>query len=247
VLKVRWLLQRASDVPDLDDWLSPAERDAQAGLRFPGRRREWRLGRWTAKRALALAGALADTGDGAGSLAHMSIEATDAGAPLARMDGAPAPWTISLSHSREYGLCALAAGRVAIGCDIEAAGRRGESLVAESFTTSERAQVAELDGNHRSHGVALIWSAKESALKALGTGLRVNPRDVDVVLSGNRPSGGAWRPLEVRTASSCFCGWWQAMGESVITLVADPPPDVPEGLDQASLQPDRPSALSPKP
>ena len=34
-------------------WLSAAEIDQMTGLRFPKRRREWRLGRWTAKHAVA--------------------------------------------------------------------------------------------------------------------------------------------------------------------------------------------------
>jgi 4'-phosphopantetheinyl transferase len=227
---VYWLLQRASDVPEADDWLSPAERDVLARFQVRKRRRDWRLGRWTAKRALVLAGAMAQSGVDPVSLLRLSIEPTDAGVPLARMDGKPAGWTISLSHSGENGLCVVTAGCVALGCDIETVGRHGEALVVDYFTASERAQVLDAEGEDRSRRVTLIWSAKESALKALGTGLRTDTRDVDVALGAESRSGGTWQPLTVRTASSLLEGWWQAVGECVMTLVADPPPNEPECL-----------------
>ena len=50
-----WLLLSEESLPADDDWLSEAEREVLAGLRFDRRRRDWRLGRWTARRALEAA------------------------------------------------------------------------------------------------------------------------------------------------------------------------------------------------
>ena len=52
-MEVYWLEQSAADVPAEDEWLSESERTVLAGLRFPKRRADWRLGRWTAKCAAA--------------------------------------------------------------------------------------------------------------------------------------------------------------------------------------------------
>src|SRR5437660_665235 len=52
-MEVHWLEQRGSDVPPQDDWLSAAELMRLAGMRVEKRRVDWRLGRWTAKAAIA--------------------------------------------------------------------------------------------------------------------------------------------------------------------------------------------------
>ena len=51
---VVWLQRRLHDVPAGDEWLSARELDVQARLLVPKRRADWRLGRWTAKAALAM-------------------------------------------------------------------------------------------------------------------------------------------------------------------------------------------------
>jgi len=53
-VSLRWLSQGMADVPDDDAWLSPREAAWIARMRFRKRRSEFRLGRWTAKKALAL-------------------------------------------------------------------------------------------------------------------------------------------------------------------------------------------------
>ena len=47
-----WLSQGMADAPVDDAWLSPRKAAWVARMRFPKRRSEFRLGRWTAKRAL---------------------------------------------------------------------------------------------------------------------------------------------------------------------------------------------------
>ena len=48
-----WLTTSAPEVPPGDAWLSARERAVLAGLRLAKRRDDWRLGRWTAKTAVA--------------------------------------------------------------------------------------------------------------------------------------------------------------------------------------------------
>src|SRR2546421_626349 len=73
----------------------------------------------------------------------------------------------------------------------------------------------------------LIWSAKESALKVLRTGLRRDTRSVAVSLTaasgaaGGGAEGGGWWPLAVRCGPGpAIQGWWRRDGEFVLTVAA---------------------------
>lgn len=57
-MDVYWLEQTEADVPAENDWLNASEAVRLSGMRFAKRRADWRLGRWTAKRAVAVSLAL---------------------------------------------------------------------------------------------------------------------------------------------------------------------------------------------
>jgi 4'-phosphopantetheinyl transferase len=207
---VYWALQHVSDVPPSDDWLSASEREVLARLWAPKRRRDWRLGRWTAKRVLVRAGLAGMTGLDPRGWTRISILATEAGVPRARVDETDADWVVSLSHSGEYGLCAVAERPGLVGCDIETIGRRGEEFVINWFTDAERAFVESIPAaEERSQMVMLVWSAKESALKALGVGLRLDTRQVRVELIDNHEH--RWPTSDARSESAAWSerdsGW----------------------------------------
>ncbi len=71
-----------------------------------------------------------------------------------------------------------------------------------------------------------IWSAKESALKVLRTGLRRDTRSVEVRL--DLAHSGGWAAIEVRSVEGAvFPGWWRRFDEFVLTCAATasmPPP-----------------------
>jgi 4'-phosphopantetheinyl transferase len=171
-----WLLQAAADVPRDDDWLSPIERVRLGQLRIAKRRADWRLGRWTAKHAAAAA-----LGVG---YARIAVIATESGAPLALLDGVPAPVAISLSHAAGRGLCAVASPGVAIGCDLECIAPRRAAFLRDYFTAAERRQVG-TDARR----ATLVWCAKEAVLKAIGEGLREDTRAVEVTIGGVQADG----------------------------------------------------------
>ncbi len=52
-MNVYWLEQAEADVPSGNDWLHAGELDRLNHMRFAKRRADWRLGRWTAKHAVA--------------------------------------------------------------------------------------------------------------------------------------------------------------------------------------------------
>lgn len=235
---VYWLEQTEADVPVDNDWLGPDELVRLSGLRFAKRRADWRLGRWTAKRALAAHLKIPDDRQG---LARIEIRPAASGAPDAFIDNSPSTTAISLSHSSGRALCAVAPGSIALGCDLERIEPRPDVFVADYFAAEEQALLAQSSAaqsaaaqssaDNRSCLVALIWSAKESALKALRTGLRLDTRSVIVTLSDFNSSLRGWQPLRVNCSDGqVFSGWWQCDDQFVQTLVSDLPSDPPTPL-----------------
>ena len=219
-MRVYWLTQQQSDVPADDEWLTAAERAGLAGLRVPKRRHDWRLGRWTAKQALAAY--LDDGGRSARTLARLEVRATEDGAPEAFVDGQPAPVTLSISHSAASALCALGPRPVALGCDVERIEPRAAVFVTDYFTPAEGALVAAASAAARDVLVTAIWSAKESGLKALRQGLRLNTRAVEVRLRAAEPSA-SWQPIVVQYEGGAirFHGWWRCSEGLVYSVVTD--------------------------
>lgn len=202
---VRWLLQAAADVPTDDGWLAPVERARLAQLRVAKRRADWRLGRWTGKRAAAAALAVAAD--------RIAVIAAAGGAPLVLLDGVPAPLAISLSHAGGRGLCAVAAAGTAVGCDLEVVASRSAAFAGDYFTAAERAWA----GGDPCR-VTLVWCAKEAALKALGEGLREHPRAVEVALDGRR--SGDWTGLTIVHVHGPrrLAGWARDLDGSVAVI-----------------------------
>jgi 4'-phosphopantetheinyl transferase len=220
---IHWLEQNASDVPCEDLWLSGKERACLADFRIPKRRADWRMGRWTAKCAISRYFNLAVDPD---SLAAVELLPDPSGAPRAFVYGEPAPAILSLSHSGGIGLCAIGPTGGGLGCDLERVERRSAAFLTDYFTRDEQQLVAQTPAVKRDEMLTLLWSAKESVLKALCCGLRLDTRSVNAIPADIlRPNGEVWRPLYA--SHDCkreFHGWWRESQEFVYTIVADPPP-----------------------
>lgn len=241
-MDVFWLEQSEADVPADDDWLSESEAAHLSSLRIPKRHADWRLGRWTAKCAAA---ATPNFPGNMLALKDIQVRAASTGEPEVSLPGNAAAITISISHCAGLAVCAVALGKVALGCDLEAIESRSDAFIADYFTPEERKLIAQSNARDRSFFVTLLWSAKESALKALHVGLRADTRSVVVSLvdsqseplmkfdwraqagSGSEEatnaSGKEWCPLQVRcTDGTEFQGWWQRTADAVRTMVAAP-------------------------
>jgi 4'-phosphopantetheinyl transferase len=246
-MDVYWLEQREADVPADNQWFSAGEVERLNAMRFPKRQADWRLGRWTAKRALSFyLNALGDRQ----SLASIEIRPAASGAPAVYIANRPAAAAISLSHCSGNALCAIAPLGTALGCDLELVEPRSDAFIADYFTAEEQGLAAQASAADRTCLVNLLWSAKESALKALHQGLRLDTRSVTVSLpedtttpksveetraANPNPALGqccsVWHPLEVRCAGGeAFRGWWQQTGSLLRTLVAAPAPSSPIAL-----------------
>lgn len=213
---VRWLTCDRADLPDGLDWLAPDERARLDAMRFVPRRDNFLLGRWTAKRLIAA------VRPGTG-LAAIAIRAAADGAPEAFLDGAPLPLTVSISHRAGRALAAMGDAGAALGADLELVEPHSALLVADFFTAAEAAEIAACPPAGRDRAIALIWSAKESALKARRTGLREDPRHMRVEAAGiAAPPDGAWRALRIAVDGSPeLTGWWRDDAGYVLTVAGE--------------------------
>lgn len=212
---VAW--ERAGAVDPGDGWLTSAEREVVAGLGVPKRYSDWRLGRWVAKDAVIRA-----MGDDSLGRESVEILAREGGGPVARIlaPGSRPEVTLSLSHAGGVGFAAAALGAFRLGCDVEEVSPRSEAFVGDYLTRGEASWVGS-DEALRDLRANLVWSAKESALKALGEGLRMDTRSVEVTAEP-APGPFGWGSLRVRSpAGDRFSGCWRWAWGLVWTVVAD--------------------------
>jgi len=207
-------------VPETLGWLSPRERERLANLRVPKRRSDWLLGRWTAKRALASYLELPDSWN---LLQNIEVIPAPSGAPVAFVAREPAKVTISISHRDHIAICAVAAPGIELGCDLEVVEARSPAFIHDYFTAEEQAFISSQPDEQRSFAAALLWSAKESALKAISVGLRADTRSVSVSLGQPGEYEGNWSPLLVQVRDDKrLSGWWQRSDALLRTVVASP-------------------------
>ncbi|MFN8470864.1 MAG: 4'-phosphopantetheinyl transferase superfamily protein [Anaerolineae bacterium] len=244
--QVDWLVQPISAHPALsagdapDGLLASTESARLARLTIPKRRRDWLLGRWTAKHLLQ---------DYLRQVTHTQVP-LDALAIGNDPDGAPyatlrsrLPVSLSISHSGAYSFCAVAplfshctlvgapAEKIEIGADIERIEHRGREFVADFFTRDELDQVDRAPQAFHDTLVTIIWSAKEAVLKALRLGLTVDTRCIDVeAIPLDTPAetpvhNTDWAAMRLGLASTVTypmaaapVGWWRIMDGYVLTL-----------------------------
>src|SRR5271166_5297169 len=219
-MNVYWLEQTEADVPTENDWLSANEAICLQGKRFAKRRADWRLGRWTAKQALSVC---LDVPAHPQIFRKMEIRPAPSGAPEAFFDNRPAAVTLSLSHRDGIAACAVVKARVEMGCDLEVVEPHSDAFIVDYFSLEEQALVAGASAADRNRLIALLWSAKESALKALHAGLRLDTRCVVVSPVEASYDVNGWSRLlvrytgERRASGQVFHGWWRCADHIVRT------------------------------
>ena len=212
-MEVRWFEESAASVPSDDRWLSPGECRCLEAFRFAKRRGDWRLGRWTAKCAVAA------SIDRPPPLHDIEILPARSGAPEVVCSGTPLRRSISISHREGVACCVIAPLLLSLGCDLEWIETRSAAFLASYFTAEEEQMFRGLPADKLSSVATLLWSAKESVLKALHTGLRADTRSVPVTAEGIGAFG--WQLFSARHSAGVLYGRWSVSGGFVRTVACD--------------------------
>jgi 4'-phosphopantetheinyl transferase len=223
---IYWTLVDSSQAPleNPDEFLASPELEKLSRMRFPKRRDEWLLGRWAAKALLQSTPTFKHYPSN-----ELEIRNEPDGAPyLCLPDGQISPNCLSISHRDQLALCALASTPdLRVGIDLEKVEPREDAFVADYFDPIEQNMVNACKTDFKQTLTTLIWSAKESMLKALGVGLRRDTRTVEVNRIGGFEMAGngndVWQTIEIKETEDTgreWAAWWQRREEFVITLAA---------------------------
>ncbi|MGO6675113.1 4'-phosphopantetheinyl transferase superfamily protein [Rhizobium leguminosarum] len=148
--------------------LSPDERERAATYRFDRDRTSFIAGRYLLRRLLSV-----HTGISPSKL----LLSPDNRGKL-RLEGRERPH-FSLANTDGLVAVAVASGCDHLGIDCERANTEIEAVAVDSYCSAdERRWLAELPTSERTRAAIALWTLKESHLKALGVGLREDPRNV---------------------------------------------------------------------
>lgn len=224
-MRSHWLEQQLADVPEHDDWLGSREHALLKKLRFAKRRADWRLGRWTAKSALAAYCEIPHR-----LFSELEIIPERSGAPAVLFREQPFPISISLSHRNGVGTCIVSEHTTEIGCDLEAVEPRTDTFIYDYLAQPEQDLMEEVPEFLRTLVVTILWSGKESVLKAIRQGLRASTMSVVVQLtdpleefpgtSTTHASTPKWRRFSaIYDRSTRFQGGWFENNNLIRTFV----------------------------
>lgn len=155
---------------------------------------------------------------GVGLLAGLSIEVAGHVLPRTRRcagcgahDHGPVDlpgWSVSLSHSGDRVVAAIAPAVVALGVDVERIRDFTDGVAALAFSQRERdadAACGPFAGSIGPHAIATTrWARKEAVLKAARTGITVPLADLEVSAAGEAARVQSWaaksRPHDIAVA-----------------------------------------------
>lgn len=238
---IHWLVQSKTECADLSEGIAPAgllseaEQTRLVSFKTDKRRKDWLLGRWTAKHLLQAY--VEQQTSTRLPLDAFTVANAPNGAPFAGittdiwLDNPP---NLSISHSNGWAFCALSAdNQVQIGADIELIEPRSWRFVEDYFTIEEIELVQAAPAKKHDTLVTAIWSAKEAVLKALQLGLTVNTRQVTCLpAQDSMPDspGSNWLEVDIQCNPNLLrqdngqtpqiTGWWRIMDDYVLTLAA---------------------------
>lgn len=171
------------------------------GYFSPRRRRDWLLGRWTAKQLIQAT--VARAWGWTPPLDSFSIGQAANGAPyvqsahpaLCGKEPGCVPIGLSISHSHGHAFCAVAVEGhtpLRLGADIELIEPHASESIDNFFTPAEKAHLCRMRPACRPTMSTATRSAKEAMLKATRLGMRADSHLVECFLHPTRPRH--WMP-----------------------------------------------------
>jgi 4'-phosphopantetheinyl transferase len=174
---IYWTSRFMDHIPEKVNWLSESEQQFLNKLRFPKRRQEWLLGRWTAKNLMLKVHPLCNMV----SPNMISIHKAENGSPFVSLGINNLEGMLSITHRESMAVAAWCEHpQIKIGIDLESIEPKEDSFINDFFTPDEVASVASVPNEQKGLTASLIWSGKEAVLKALQTGLSLDTRQVEI-------------------------------------------------------------------
>ncbi len=214
---IYWNLVDASHVPEGNAWLSEEELQQLQSFRFEKRRKDWLLGRWTAKRLIQ--SIFSNENDL--SIDQISIKNESSGAPYAMIKGERIKASLSISHRENLASTAFGTDPdISIGIDLEEIESKSRGFIEDYFTIPESEYVFALPPEQQALAASLLWSGREAIVKALQIGLRVDTRQIALNLPPLTFSDD-WQPIEILQCPAEGLNrklFWRKLNHSVVTL-----------------------------
>ncbi len=155
-------------------WFSTEELTEIQRIAVPKRSMEWLFSRLTVKKLVS--GTLGEIHP-----SYVRVRKESSGLPYIEIAGQGRLGWLSLSHSHQGVLAAFSTnGSLCFGVDLERLEMRSAELRNDFFTPAENARVARLPEDDQILAANLVWSAKEAYLKAIGMGLQLDTRRVEI-------------------------------------------------------------------
>jgi phosphopantetheine--protein transferase-like protein len=176
------VLGQLEQSPDgfLQEHLADDEIQEHASKKTPKRAEDWLVGRMAAKRCVRRV--LSEADEQAPAPRQIRIVQDDLGKPAAELASTPGLKVsdVSLSHSNGMAVAVAAAPEtfLGLGVDVEKIESRSGTWEEDYFTDEEIRTAGETDTRDRT--LTGMWSLKEALVKALGTGLRFDLKDIRV-------------------------------------------------------------------
>jgi phosphopantetheinyl transferase len=178
--------------PDTDIF-GPSELAELNRLKVQPRINEWRASRLAAK--LLIREVIPDLNNL--PLSSVRVQKEPSGLPYLFVENSGRiPGSFSLSHSQGFVLIAFCAEISRLGVDLEFVEPRSETFAWDYFTQSECSLIQSHSTSHYPLLENLLWSAKESILKAAGLGLNQDTRKVQITGFGDPEAYKDWQLME---------------------------------------------------
>jgi 4'-phosphopantetheinyl transferase len=232
--ELHWLIQAAAapaEPPVLPPGLlTEEERATWASFKVEKRRREWLLGRETAKKVLA--GLVEARAGHRPALDEIAVIAHADGWPVAHLppiDGHAFAATLSISHAGGRAFCAAMEGEhQLLGADLEQIAPRAPGFVEAYFTDLEQRFLTAAPMEQREPLINAIWSGKEAALKAIRRGLAEDTRLVSCLPHPPMITPVSWLPMRIiweaermKLPLPPLIGRWRPYEGFIVTLATE--------------------------
>lgn len=229
---IHWLTQSYTELPESIEavknggYLSEAEYRRLSLLRTNKRRKDWLLGRWTAKRLLQT---VIWEKDGITLPLDMIMITNKAdGVSDYQLPIANHQYSISISHSSNNALVAIIEKPdIPVGADMKLITPRPSGFAESFFTKAELALGEGLVGKSRTVWETAVWSAKEAVLKALHLAWSVDTQAISCLIEPVNHLPQTWLPFAIKcdngrlpAADPTLTGWWRVEDDFVLTIAA---------------------------